>query len=553
MKEHYPARATVPQDWLVPPELQPDFLWEQDEQTRSERNVGREAIDLWCNRGHGERPAVIWMTTGEVVTFQELKEKSDHLAGALIELGVEVGDRLALRYSSQPAAIIAAVAAWKAGAAVVPIPAQARCSEIEFYLNDSAARWAIVLNEGDLYSELAAALPQTAVRRVVIGRKAPHQDGESLETLMNEGRADLAARVRTQADDLATVWHTGGTTGRPKATYHTHRRWLAAGRRLARTWGIQPGQVWLYGIPISNVAGLLGRFICTLQPGATLVEPENFSGVSVLQAIVAQQVTHLLAIPVTLSQLAQEVAGDRHALASVQQVYAPFLTTGAGDLYARWQELGHYLGNPLGSSIMCQWFIGPRADAILPPFALGKPVEGYEIRIVPIEGTSAEPLPAGEVGRVAARGPTGLTYWNRPELQRAEVNAGWTITDDLGRMDENGIFWFMGRLNNLVVTAGYKVVPGEVEEVLQQHPQVQEVAVVGLPDPLREQVVAAFVVLKDSKGDEALAQQLQQWCKERLAPYKYPRKIFFRDHLPRDPVGKVQIQTLIQQAADQPV
>lgn len=125
MKEHYPARATVPQDWLVPPELQPDFFWERDEQTRSEHNVGRESIDHWCERGYGEKPAVVWMTTGEVVTFQELKEKSDRLAGALIELGVEVGDRLALRYSSQPAAIIAAVAAWKAGAAVVPIPASA--------------------------------------------------------------------------------------------------------------------------------------------------------------------------------------------------------------------------------------------------------------------------------------------------------------------------------------------------------------------------------------------------------------------------------------------
>jgi 2-aminobenzoate-CoA ligase len=148
------------------------------------------------------------------------------------------------------------------------------------------------------------------------------------------------------------------------------------------------------------------------------------------------------------------------------------------------------------------------------------------------------------VGRIAARGPTGLTYWNRHQIQEAEVVDGWTITDDLARVDEDGFLWFLGRLNNLVVTAGYKVAPGEVEQALLQHPAVREVAVVGLPDALREQVVAAFVVPALGEGDERLAEELQAWCKERLAPYKYPRRVFFRASLPRDPVGKVQVRQL---------
>lgn len=545
MKEYYPAREAVPKAWLVPPELQPDFTWYPDEEVLNTANVGRESIDGPCEVGYARKPAVVCLETGEVYTFGEMKEKSDRLAGALVELGVKVGDRLALRYASRPDALVAATAAWKAGAAVVPIPAQARRSEIEFYLKDTDARWVIVLNEGDLYAELAAALPAANVKQVIVGKKRSGMPGESLEALMQDGDMSLAEKVRTEANDLATVWHTGGTTGTPKATYHTHRRWLVAGKRLAASWKIDASQTWLYGIPFGNVAGFLGRFICALQHGATLVEPKNLSGHSVLEAIAEQHVTHLLGIPVTLSTLADAATQNDHALASLKEVHAPFLVTGAGDLYERWEKLGYKLGNPLGSSIMCEWFIGPKAGDEMPPFALGKPIEGYEIRIVDTANTSLTPLQTGEVGRIAGRGPTGLTYWNRIELQKQEVRDGWTIIDDLGRMDENGVVWFMGRLNNLVVTAGYKVAPGEVEQILLNYPEVREAAVVGLPDPLREQIVAAFIVLKEGEGNEALIHELQEWCKERLAPYKYPRAIFFRDNLPRDPVGKVQLRELV--------
>lgn len=545
MKEYYPKRETIPTAWLVAPKFQPDFIWSPDEQGWQVTNIGRESIDKHCETGDGNKPAIICLETGEVFTFRQIKEASDRLAGALIEAGVKVGERLALRYASRPAAIIAATAAWKAGAVVVPIPTQARRSEIEFYLKDTDARWVIVLNEGDLYSELEAVLPATGVKGVIIGEKSPGMAGESLEALIEQGNASLAETVHTEANDLAVVWHTGGTTGVPKATYHTHRRWLIAGKRLAATWKLDAHQRWIYGIPVSNVAGFLGRFICALQHGATLIEPKSLSGTDVLEAIVEQQVTHLLGIPVTLSLLADASSDKTQALSSLQEVYAPFLVTGAGNLYERWEKLGYRLGNPLGSSILCQWFIGPVAGETMPPFALGKPVAGYEVRIVDIAGASITSLQPGAVGRIAVRGPTGLTYWNRSELQAVEVRQGWTITDDLGRMDDKGIVWFLGRLNNLIVTAGYKVAPGEVEQVLLTHPQVREAAVTGIADPLRGQVVAAFIVVKDGEGDDALAHELQEWCKRHLAPYKYPRKVFFCRAFPRDPVGKVQIRTLV--------
>lgn len=293
MKEYYPERETIPTAWLVAPKFQPDFIWSPDEQGWQVTNIGRESIDKYCETGDGNKPAVICLETGEVFTFRQIKEASDRLAGALIAAGVKVGERLALRYASRPAAIIAATAAWKAGAVVVPIPTQARRSEIEFYLKDTDARWVIVLNEGDLYSELEAVLPATGVKGVIIGEKSPGMAGESLEALIEQGNASLA------------------------------------------------------------------------------------------------------------------------------------------------------------------------------------------------------------------------------------------------------------ELNNLIVTAGYKVAPGEVEQVLLTHPQVREAAVTGIADPLRGQVVAAFIVVKEGEGDDVLAHELQEWCKRHLAPYKYPRKVFFCNALPRDPVGKVQIRTLV--------
>jgi len=537
------VRGGLPAEFLVGAERQPDFVWSAEEAAWSSLNIGRATIDVHVAAGAGEREAVVCLETGERCTYAELKDSSDRLAGALVELGLRPGDRLALRYASRPQALIAALAAWKAGGAVVPIPAQARTSEIEFYLQDTGARFVVVLGEGDFIGQLEPALAASSVEDVIVGGAAagPHHD---LEDLLREGDPAAARGVETVADDLATVWHTGGTTGRPKATYHTHRRWLAAGRRLAAGWGISAQDRWLLGIPVGNVAGFLSRFIVPLQHGATLIEPADLSGPGVLRAIEAEAVTRLLGIPVTLDSLAGLAAASPASIRSLREVLAPFLVTGAGDLYDRWRELGYPLGNPLGSSVMCQWFIGPRAGEQTPPFALGRPVPGYEIRIVDDAGASAQPLPVGQVGRIAARGPTGLTYWNRHQIQEAEVLDGWTITDDLARVDEDGFLWFLGRLNNLVVTAGYKVAPGEVEQALLQHPAVREVAVVGLPDALREQVVAAFVVPALGEGDERLAEELQAWCKERLAPYKYPRRVFFRASLPRDPVGKVQVRQL---------
>jgi 2-aminobenzoate-CoA ligase len=554
MKEIYPTREAIPGDYLVRPEWQPDFVWDAEIARLDKEvfNVASASVDIWCSKGFSNKVAVIDVVNNTNITYGDLKRMSDALAVSLVEIGANTGDRICLRYRNSYMAIVAVLGIWKAGCAVVPIPQQARRSEIEFYIQDTGAKYVIVDDDNaDVIGELMEALPAcSSVKDVIVGNRDPNSAGLNLEKLVKREQVHTEVLPKTSANDLATVWHTGGTTGRPKATYHTHRRWYAAGYTLGKAWNIGPDDRWIYAIPVGNVAGLLGRFICILQHGATLVELPRFKGEDLFAAIMDNNVTHVLAIPVTLDELDRVDTSHELENSRLQHVYAPFLVTGVGDLYERWAARGYQLANPLGSSIICNWFIGPIYGQVIPAFALGKPAPGYDVRIVSDEGNSVNELPAGEVGRIAVKGPTGLTYWNRPELQMKEVIDGWTITDDLGKKDKDGIIWFMGRLNNLVVTAGYKVVPGEVEEVLLKHQAVREVCVVGLPDPLREQVVTAFVVLNSGYNpSDSMAEELQAWCKKSLAPYKYPRRVCFLDHLPRDPVGKVQIRQLVQQVS----
>jgi 2-aminobenzoate-CoA ligase len=175
---------------------------------------------------------------------------------------------------------------------------------------------------------------------------------------------------------------------------------------------------------------------------------------------------------------------------------------------------------------------------------------GYEVAAIRKAGDLLEPVEDGP-GQMAVRGPTGLTYWRRPELQTRDVVDGWTLSDDLIEFDPSGNAAYLGRTDYLISTAGYKVAPGEVELAVGSHPAVREVAVVGAPDPVRQEIVVAFVAVESGNvADDSLARELQELVKSRLSPYKYPRRIHFVPELPRDAVGKIRGKVLKEWAAD---
>jgi 2-aminobenzoate-CoA ligase len=211
-------------------------------------------------------------------------------------------------------------------------------------------------------------------------------------------------------------------------------------------------------------------------------------------------------------------------------------------VYDGWLARGVELLNNFGSTAFATWVLVPRDRESVPRASLGRAAPGYEVRAVELDGRGeARPVPAGTTGRMAVKGPTGLTYWNRPDLQGRDVVDGWTYSDDLIAFDDDGNAAYLGRTDYLISTAGYKVPPGEVEEVLAAHPAVAEVAVVAAPDPVRQEIVMAFVAIEPGiDANDELRRELQDLVKRELAPYKYPRRIEFIDSLPRDHVGKVR-------------
>jgi 2-aminobenzoate-CoA ligase len=241
-----------------------------------------------------------------------------------------------------------------------------------------------------------------------------------------------------------------------------------------------------------------------------------------------------------------EANPGRYDLSALTGAYAPMLSVVSADVHEGWKRHGILLHNTMGSTQFATWFLTSPREKETPPGSVGRPSPGYEGTVIAAGTKEWKEMPPDEVGLLAVRGPTGLTYWNRPaEFQERDVRNGWTVMDDLAKVDADGNFWYLGRSDFLINTAGFKVAPVEVEEVLGGHPSVAEVSVVGSPDPERGEVVTAWVVLEDGiEPDDELARSLQDYVKAAISPYKYPRRFVFTAALPRDLVSKVQVREL---------
>ena len=511
--------------------------------------------------GRGGGVALIHHETGERVTYAELAERSDRAAAALTALGVRVGDRIALRGPNRPDLVVAALAAWKAGAVAVPTPAQARAAELAYLLTDTRPVALLTSTDADVVGQVPAALAGMRGRvPLVLTLGAPTPESEATgyggwerTVVGTPGPVPGAARLaRVGGDHVAVVWHTGGTTGQPKGCYHTLPLPPRRPRPRARARHAPRGGLGGGGADGPR-AGLPPSTVFTLLHGATVVLVDGFTDpASVLAAITDHQVTTFTAITASWARLLAHLDehGDDGATASLRRGFAMWQSASGTAVYDAWLERGVELLNNFGSTSFATWVLVPHGPGPVPRASLGRAAPGYEVAAIEPEGSRPVPVAAGTPGRMAVRGPSRLTYWRRPELQARDVVDGWTLVDDLIQLDDEALVSYLGRTDFLISTAGYKVAPVEVETVLAQHPAVREVAVVGLPDPTRQQVVAAFVAVHDgySAGD-ALRRELQDLVKRELSPYKYPRRVEFVAALPRDHVGKVQPRLLVGSAS----
>lgn len=550
MRDTYPEGSSIPREFLVPEADQPDFSDLDGVVIGDYDDLGSRISDANVLAGLGDDVAVIHAESGRQFTFAELSSASSQLARRLKASGIVHGDRIAFRSPNVPEVVVLALAVWKAGAVIVPTPLQARAKELRFFLDDTGARFLFVFDDEESLFEARKAVEGTQVDTVIAFDDSLATRPETACAELSQAHEEL---LPVPADSVAIIWHTGGTTGRPKAIYHTHRRMLLGAFGLARATGAKPGERWLAGAPVGHALGFASVSSFTMLHGVTVVIVEDFSSAArLLDAIAKYRVSTFTAIAITWVRMLDELqCRPEIDLSSLEQGFAMWQSASSGQLFESWRQRGIELRNNFGCTSFSSWILSPRRGEPVPQASLGKPVPGYEVIALALPGTEIEAVETGSQGRMAVRGVSGLTYWNRPELQARDVVDGWVVVDDVIRFDPDGNAAYLGRTDFVISSAGNKITPVEVEEALAMHAAVREVGVVGAPDAERQEIVAAFVSLENGfQPSDALASELQKFAKTQIAPYKYPRRITFVEELPRDAVGKLQHGTLKQWAAE---
>lgn len=520
-------------EFLPPPELMPERVYTLPEHRYSPRlNVARELVDRNVAAGRGLRPAIHCKDT--VWTYEALQAEVNRTANGLRTLGIRRNDRVLIRLPNCPEFIVAWLALQRLGAVTVSTMPLLRARELTHIAGDSGVAWAVV--HGALKDELDKAQAQVPGlhTQIVVGGEG----GVRWEEVGRE-QPDRFDAVDTEGDDVAMIAYTSGSTGVPKGCVHTHQDILASTDSYARC-VLRPTEQDVFGghPTLAFTFGTGGLMVYPLRFGASTVLMPPFQPELMLETIQRYRISVVFCAP-TSYRLMLQLPGmeSQYTLKSLR------CGVSAGEplpaaTYSEWLErTGVKLLDGIGSTEMFHIFVSSTIKQVRPG-ATGVPVPGYDCRVVDEDG---QEVPAGKEGLLAIKGPTGCKYWRRPDRQAEYIKAGWNYPNDVYVKDEEGFFWYRCRNDDMIVTGGYKVPGPEVEHVLDEHPAVAESAVVASPDATRGFVAKAFIVLKAGLGaSDALAAELQEFVKQELAPYKYPRRIEFVEKLPRTETGKIR-------------
>lgn len=522
---------TFTRDHLPPCEQWPDLVFDLPGLRYPERlNCGAELLDRTVERFGPERPA-FRDGTGGVWTYGELRERVDRVARVLTgELGVVPGNRVLLRGPTTPWLAACWLAVMKAGAVAVTVLAQQRPRELAVMCEMAAVRHALcdIRSVDDLVKAEVPGLGITA-----FGGDAPD---DLLRRAERSGPEPYEA-VATAADDVALIAFTSGTTGRPKGCMHFHRDVLAvADTFAAHVLRPRPDDVFAGSPPLGFTFGLGGLVIFPLRAGASALLLEQAGPRHLLPAVAEHGVSVLFTAPTAYRVMLDELASRPYDTGSLR------LCVSAGEnlpeaTWHAWRErTGLRLVNGIGATELLHIFVSAAGEAIRPG-TTGVPVPGWHARVVDASG---RPVPDGQEGLLAVRGPVGCRYL-RGERQGEYVRDGWNLTGDTYVRDADGYLRYVARADDMIISAGYNIPGPQVEEALLAHPDVLEAAVVGRPDERRGEVVVAYAVLRDGlPRDETTAEELRSFVRSRLVPYKCPREVVFLDALPRTPTGKLQ-------------
>ncbi len=511
-------------------------------------------------------------TVGGTLTYRKLNELADRFANALFELGVRKGDRVALMLPNSPHFVIAFFGAMKIGAIVVNNNPTYTPRELKYQLADAGAETIVLLNL--FWPRLREIQAETSIRRTIVAhifdtlgfpsralvRAKQRREPDWVEVPKAPGIfffQDLLAqspptlpKVERSPADTALFQYTGGTTGLPKAAMLTHHNLVANTIQVA-SWmpDAHPGQEKLMAaIPFFHVYGMTVAMIYAVYMGAELVIVPNPRPIdNVMTVIQKERCTIFPGVPAMYIGIINHPRVREYDLKSVKACIS-----GSAPLPMEVQEA---FGRLTGGRLVEGYGLTEAApvthcnpiNGLRKAGSIGIPLPDVDAKLIDLETGADLPLGSAQEGELLVRGPQVMQgYWNRPAETAETIDSdGWLHTGDICKADADGYFYVVDRKKDMIITSGYKVLPREVEEVLFMHPKVLEAVAAGVPDPYRGETVKAYIVPKD--GQQLTADEIIEFCRQHLAPYKVPRQIEFRTELPKTLVGKVLRRALVEE------
>ena len=519
---------TFARDNLPPQSEWPEFLFTLPELQYPDRvNCVTEFVDKWVTSGQGDRIAIV--APNETLTYAQLASRINRIANVLTrDLGMVSGNRVLLRSANNPTMIAAYLAVMKAGGVTVATMPLLRAKELSHTVKK--AKIAYALCDTRLADEMEKTRPLVPDLRHVVY----WGDGE-LEKLMAKPDYENFVACDTAVDDVCLIAFTSGTTGEPKGTMHFHRDMLATcdsyGKYVLQA---SPDDRFIGSAPLAFTFGLGGHVLFPFRIGAATIQLEKAPPDELLPAIEKYKATVCFTAPTAYRAIIPHLS--KHSIASLRKCVSAGETL-PKTIFDAWQTAtGMKILDGIGGTEMMHIYIGSPESEVRGG-STGKVVPGYVARIVDDHGNE---VPRGTIGRLAVKGPTGCRYL-ADSRQTKYVQKGWNFPGDTYVEDADGYFMYQARSDDMIISSGYNIAGPEVEEVLLSHPAVAECGVVGAPDDDRGHIVKAYIVLRAGQtGDAALTKTLQDFVKNSVAPYKYPRAIEYVAALPRTQTGKLQ-------------
>ena len=504
-----------------------------------------------------DRTSFIFM--GRKISYAELDKLTDRFANGLRDIGVKAGDRVALILPNIPQIIIAYFAIWRLGATPVPNNPLYTDRELLHQLNDSGVTTVITLDL--LADRILAFKSQTKIKAVVschindylpfpvrqlfpILKKAmyrkykPAPDFYQFTDLMKSTSKDLTW-TPPPLDDMALIPYTGGTTGVSKGVVLTHRNVTAIVQQMSAWFFDWDGQhkVELAAFPFFHLAGFTAVMNLSVWNGWTAVLVPKPEPQTIMDTIIKYKTNVVLAVPTLYVGIMALPEFKNSDLSFVEGFFSGAAPLPLDVINALKGATGADIVEGFGMTESTAMVTITPWRGVLKPGSVGVPIPNTEIKLVDVE-TGEKEVALGEEGEVVFRGPQMCHgYYNMPEETAQTLRNGWFHTGDIGTMDEDGYLYIVDRKKDMIIAGGFNIFPREIDEVLYEHPKVLEACTVGVPDEYRGETVKAFVVAKP--GETITAEELDAFCRERLTPYKVPKKYEFMDELPKSAIGKV--------------